>query len=205
MATTQNRFAFLNQSENRESFFARIAQIFPRSDVRFHLIEKAYDTAKDAFRGIERDGGERYFEHIRAVTLILVDYLYIRDHELIIAAILHDLVEDIAAWDVERVEREFGIRVARLVDYLSKPRASEMPDKRERERIYHDRFEQAPREFFIVKMADRLHNLLTLGSCSEEKRRRKMVETVTHYLPHARKHLILVHEIEDALAALGGG
>lgn len=64
--------AILVQQENRASFFRRVAVYFPTLDWRYRLIEKAYNDAKDAFRGKYRDNGEeRYFEHIRSVTLIL--------------------------------------------------------------------------------------------------------------------------------------
>lgn len=196
------RLGFLQEAQNRESFFNRIALIWPRSDPRYIAIERAYDTAKDAFRHEIRDGGERYFEHLRAVALILIEHLRVRDHELIITALLHDLVEDIRSWTIERVRREFGERVAFLLDYLTKPSKKEYPDKDDRDHAYHYRFRAAPRDFFLIKLADRLHNLLTLAFCPEEKRARKIKETREHYLPYAEKEQLLIHELEEALAAV---
>ncbi len=198
------RMEFLTAAENRATFFRRVALHYPTLDWRHTLIIQAYDDAKDAFRGKFRDDQEtRYFEHIRAVTLILLHYLRIKNHELIIAGLLHDIVEDIPEWTVERVRRKYGDRVALLVEYLTKPSKKDYPDREERELVYHTRFESAPRDFFIIKLADRLHNLLTLYACTPEKRRRKIEETRRYYLPHAWKHLILMHEIEEALASLG--
>jgi GTP pyrophosphokinase len=194
---------FLSAAENRASFFRRVALYYPTLDWRYKLIEQAYNDAKDAFRGKYRDDQKtRYFEHIRAVALILLDYLRIRDYELIIAALLHDIVEDIPSWTIERVRVKYGERVALYVQYLTKPSKEEYPDRDERELVYHTRFDAAPREFFIIKLADRLHNLLTLYACTPEKQARKVAETRRFYLPHAEKHLILMHEIEDALAEL---
>lgn len=190
---------FLTAAENRESFFKRISLFYPKSDPKYIDIERAYNFAKDAFRGVEREGGERYFEHIRAVVLILIDYLRVKDHRLIIAALLHDIVEDVPSWNIERVRREFGDYVAFLVDYLTKPSKDEYPDKLERERVYHFRFRSAPREFFLIKLADRLHNLLTLGYCPPEKIERKVRETLDNYLSYAEEHFILYHEIMEAL------
>ncbi len=193
------RMRFLKAAENKQSFLKRIALIFPPLDPRYRLIEKAYNDAKDAFRGKMRDDNKtRYFEHIRAVTLIVIEYLRVRDYEVIIAALLHDIVEDNPNWTIERVEREYGSRVALLVQYLTKP-FSEYPDKEERELVYHSRFDAAPREFFLIKLADRLHNLYTLWSCTLEKRRRKIEETKQHYLPHAEKHFILYYEMLDLI------
>lgn len=197
----KEKYPFLNDAENRDSFFARIARYYPKSDFRYRLIERAYNYAKDAFRGKEREGGERYFEHIRAVTLFLLVYLRVKDYRLIIAALLHDNVEDIPSWTVERIRSEFDDYTAMLVEYLSKP-SKEFPDKIERDRVYHGRFKFAPREFFLIKLSDRLHNTLTLGSCTPEKIKRKIEETRTHYLPYAEEHLILIHEIEGAISEI---
>ncbi|QQR82711.1 HD domain-containing protein [Candidatus Campbellbacteria bacterium] len=197
------KMQFLTAAENRASFFRRVALYYPTLDWRYKLIEQAYNDAKDAFRGKYRDDQKtRYFEHIRAVALILLDYLRIRDYELIVAALLHDIVEDIPSWTIERVRVKYGERVALYVQYLTKPSKEEYADRDERELVYHTRFDAAPREFFLIKLADRLHNLLTLYACTPEKRQRKIVETRRYYLPHAEKHLILMHEIEDALAEL---
>jgi (p)ppGpp synthase/HD superfamily hydrolase len=193
------RMPFLAAAENRESFFKRITLFYPRSDHRYIEIKRAYNSAKDAFRGIEREGGERYFEHVRAVALILIDYLRVKDYRLIVAALLHDIVEDIPSWTIERVRQEFGEYVAYLVDYLTKPPVAEYGSKEERDHAYHFRFRSAPREFFLIKLPDRFHNVITLGYCTPEKRKRKIEETRNYYLGYAEEHLILYHEMLEAL------
>lgn len=193
------KMEFLKGAENRESFFRRIALFFPKSDYRYLAIERAYNYAKDAFRDVEREGGGRYFEHIRAVALILIDYLRVKDYRLIIAALLHDIVEDCPEWTIERVRNEFGDYVAYLVDYLSKPDKADYPTKEARDHAYHERFENAPREFFLIKLADRLHNIITLASCPKEKRLRKLDETVNFYMSYAEEHFILYHELLEAM------
>lgn len=191
-------------TENHTTFFKRIERFFPTLDYRYKLIEKAYNDAKDAFHGIEREGGERYFEHIRAVALILIDHLRVKNHTLIIAALLHDIVEDCPEWTIDRVRVEYGDEVALLVEWLTKPDHSEN-SKQENARIYHERFRFAPREFFLIKLADRLHNTITLWPCSHEKKLRKIEETWAYYVFWAEEHNILVHEIEEALAQLEQG
>lgn len=190
-------------SENRETFFARIVLFFPILDPRYLAIERAYNVAKDAFREIKREGGQRYFEHLRAVALILIVHLRVKNHNLIIAALLHDLVEDCPEWTIQRVRAEFGDEVALLVDFLTRPKISGKTDE-ECAAIYHERFRFAPREFFLIKLADRLHNLITLWACSPEKQRRKIAETRFHYLFWAEEHCILIHEIEGAIEILEG-
>jgi len=199
-----NKMSFLSEAQTKESFFKRIATFFSPLDEKYRLIEKAYDAAESAFSFQQkREDGKRYFTHLRATALILIDYFGIRDHILIIAALLHDIVED-TDWTVERVELEFGSEVALLISYLTKPSAKEFPNKSKEERvvIYHSRFEKAPLEFHLVKLADRFHNLVTLWYSSPGKIRRKVAETKRHYLPYAQKYRILYHEIEEAIYSL---
>ena len=189
----------LSMSENRDSFFKRIARLFPTLSPQYQAIEKAYKAAKDAFHDDVREDGVRYFEHLRGVALILL-YLRVSDHELIIAALLHDILEDHPElWPLERIRKEFGERVALLVEYLTKPPESEYSTKEERDHVYHCRFCIAPREFFLIKLADRLHNILTLAACTPEKRRRKIEETWRYYMPFAEENFILYYELEEAL------
>ena len=193
--------ALLADAGDKKAFFKRIAFFMPTLDYRYKAIEKAYDAAEKASENKKRDGGEPVSEHWRAVALILIVYLRVKDYCLIVAAILHDIVEDDPTWTIERIAREFGDEVAALVEWLTKP-AREFPDEAERNKAYHERFDYAPREFFLIKLSDRLHNLVTLWSCDEEKRLRKIEETKQYYLPFAEKHLILLHEIEEAIRVL---
>lgn len=196
------QLSFLTAGENKETFFQRIECFFPSLDPRYKIIQRAYEAAKGAFREKKREGGERYFEHLRAVALILIDHLRISDYELIVAALLHDIVEDIPTWSIERVERAFGNRAALFVQWISKPSSASFDSEKARDDFYHRRFRFAPREFFFIKLADRWHNLLTLHYCSRAKQRRKIEETKLHYLPYAERELILLHEIEAAIAAI---
>lgn len=178
-------------TESRTTFFSRIARLYPETDPRYKLIEKAYSTAKDAFREVKRESGERYFEHLRAVTIILIDILRIKDYRMICAGILHDIVEDIPSWTVARIALEFDEDIAGMVDWLTK-----VDDH------YHCRLARAPRRVKIIKLADRFHNLTTMWACSKEKIKRKVEETKRWYLPIAEDEIILIHEIERAIAKL---
>ena len=200
------KLTFLSAAENRETFFRRIARLFTPRDPRYKAVERAYDCAKDAFRGKERDDGDRYFEHLRATALILIDHLRIKDYRLIIAALLHDIVEDIPFWPIERVALEFDERVALLVELLTKPPLREFNgDENARDIAYHERFRFAPRDFFLIKLSDRLHNLITMHARTPEKIQHKIQETKIFYLPHAERELILLHELEGALSQLESG
>ena len=191
----------LERSYDRDSFFRIVASIYPTLDRRYKIIEKAYNDAKEAFQGQYRDSGERYFEHLRAVALIVILYLRIRDYRLIVVALLHDIVEDCPEWTIERVIKEYGEEIAELVEWTTKPKET-FPQKEDYIRIYHERFTVAPREFFLVKIPDRLHNLLTMWSLGEEHIRKKIEETKRYYLHYAEKHFILIHELEAIIDEL---
>ncbi len=208
----------LAASENRESFFARVeryhSKYAPRrklfadskySENEYEFIERAYNDGKKAVEGIKRENGERYFEHMRAVAIILIDYLFIFEqinlrisaYKILAASLLHDVVEDCPEWNLNRVKQEYGREVAWLLDYVSKrPKSDYNGDTEAQLKFYHNRFATAPIEFFLIKLADRLHNQITLWCCDPDKIRRKMLETLKYYIPWARKLNILPHELE---------
>ncbi len=190
----------LTKYPDRAAFFGIIGKFYPKFSDEYKLIEKAYETAKEAFRGKNREGGERYFEHLRAVALILILHLRVRDPNVIAAALLHDILEDIEGWTQEHIALMFNQRVAELVFWVSKD-DSELygGDKEERNREYHRKLNIAVREAILVKLADRLHNVITLWATDEDKQRRKVRETQDFYLTLAEKHTVLIHELEAAL------
>jgi GTP pyrophosphokinase len=200
MIVLLEKMPYLDDPGNKELFLRRIERIYPYPTDEYLFIERAYQTAKDAFREKYReDQLTRYFEHLRIVTLIGVDHLRIIDHEVIAALLLHDIVEDILGWTVRRVKLEFGMHVAKLVAYASKPSMKDFPDKEARDKVYHRRFMTAPREFFFLKLPDRLHNLWTLDACPRDKQERKIIETKRYYMPYAEREKILIHELEEAI------
>lgn len=186
--------------ENRTAFFTTVGWYFPKGSDDYNLIERAYSTAKDAFRDKKREDGGRYFEHLRAVALIMMRYMRVRDAHVIAAALLHDIVEDIENWSQERVTIEFNQTVGELVWWVSKPSVAYFNgDKEARNRMYHQNLARAPRAALMIKLADRLHNLLTLWNCEESKQRRKVDETQDFYLPLAEREFVLIHELEAVI------
>lgn len=151
------------------------------------LIMLAYKIAKLAHRGQTRDDGEtRYFNHPKAVALILIEEFGVFDWELICAALLHDVQEDVPFFlDWDDYELIWGKNVLDLVFIATKE--MHLEDKQERDKRYKARLRKADRRPKILKLADRLHNLRDLGSCSQEKQRKIIEETVRDYLPMARR------------------
>lgn len=146
---------------------------FVPSQVR--LIMMAYRFAKYGHRGQERDGGGRYFDHPREVSLLLLRQ-GVLDHEVIIAALLHDVMEDSFILTWEDLEFIFGSRLCTMVKLLTKE-----PDLPKED--YLPRLANGMPEAWLVKLADRLHNMSTLGSCSREKQVKQVKETRLKILP----------------------
>ncbi len=183
----------IKQGKNRIAFFLIISGFYAPFSKQYKLIEKAYDTAKDAFRFKNREDGDRYFEHLREVTLIAILYLGITDYRDIVCLLLHDIVEDIESWTLERVAREFGRKIARHLEYLTKEKIKGL-SKDQLTYRYYKRFESAPRIVIIKKLCDRMHNLMKLYGCDREKQLRKINETIKYYLPLARKVMVFYWE-----------
>lgn len=163
--------------EDKATFFARIEPRLAPSD--FVRVRGAYYLAKYGHRGQVRqepgpDGNPlRYFEHVRRVTLVLLDEAKCFDPDLICAALLHDTIEDCEDIDAHVIEQFFGTRVARVVKLLSK-----VPVEG-----YLDRLSTAEPGVLLVKACDRLDNLRSLGPTPPEFQERQKKETREKYLP----------------------
>lgn len=202
-----------DRTENRGSFFIRVYRHYPTRSQEYRMVLRAYNIGKDGFRGqVRKDGQTRNFEHARGVALILMDYLGIFITAWMIAALLlHDVVEDLDQFTLDRLYdefREFGDATERMIEMLermTKPSTKDGFSRAEAEEIYHEWFKSAPRWFFIFKLCDRIYNLLTIGSLEEEKQREMVKETKIHYLPYAREHGILYREITEAIREIEEG
>jgi len=198
----QERYSFLARAENHRTFFDRVGEIFPPTDERYKLIEKAYETARKEFREVKRDTGEPYMSHLRSVSLIILVDLRNRNANIIAGGLLHDLVEDIPGWSRERIHQEFNENVAELVWWVTKPSGPRFKTPEEIDRKYHRKLADAPRDAAIIKLADRLHNLVMLWGQDVERMHRKVSETRDFILPLAEKHGVLIHELEAVLSLI---
>lgn len=150
-------------------------------------IHQAYLTALDAHRGQKRRTGEPYVTHPVAVACILADMRM--DHQSIMAALLHDVIEDTPVTK-ETLEAKFGAEVAALVDGVSKLTQIEFVSRAEEQAENFRKMVLAMAKdirVILVKLADRLHNMRTLGSLPSEKRQRKAKETLEIFAPVAKR------------------
>lgn len=150
-------------------------------------IKEAYDFAEQAHHGQVRKSGEPYILHPVTVADILVDMGM--DVLSIIAALLHDVVEDTTV-DLATVRAKFGETCAMLVDGLTKLEKIRFQSKEEQQNEnYRKMFVAMAQDIrvILIKLADRLHNMRTLKYQSEESQRRIAYETLEIFCPIAHR------------------
>lgn len=150
-------------------------------------IYNAYELAARAHHGQQRHTGEPYITHPVAVAMILAKMRL--DLPTIIAAILHDVLEDTSVEKQELID-SFGQEVADLVDGVSKLTLMEFETKAHAQAENFRKMIMAMARdirVILVKLADRLHNMRTLGAVSMEKRHRVVTETLEIYAPIANR------------------
>lgn len=154
---------------------------------QYEMLVKAFEFAKKAHEGQKRQSGEDYFIHPCAVSEILVDLCL--DYETVIAALLHDVIEDTPCTS-EQLEKEFGKQVVMLVNGVTKLDRLQFATKED------EQAENLRKMLFaicddirviIIKLADRLHNMRTLGFKSEDKQKITAKETIEIYAPIAAR------------------
>ena len=164
-------------------------------------VNRAYVFAMKAHGSQIRASGDPYFSHPLEVAGILTDMRL--DHGTIITALLHDTVEDTKA-TVEDIENLFGKEVGRLVDGVTKLNRIDLQSDSAKQAENFRKLVIAMSEdirVLLIKLADRLHNMRTLGYIrEEEKRRRIAVETMDIYAPLAER--IGIQEFKDELEHL---
>jgi len=150
-------------------------------------VERAYIYSEKCHLGQMRQSGDPYITHPLAVANILADMQM--DHESLMAALLHDVIEDTGATKGQ-ISRRFGRTVADLVDGVSKLTEIEFETKAEQQAESFQKMTLAMSRdirVVLVKLADRLHNMRTLGGLAPEKRRRVARETLDIYAPIAQR------------------
>ena len=184
----------------REWYFKKIGYMYSRFGDKFALIEKTYSDTEASFHGKMRDNGDRYFNHLVSVSILGPLYLGIHDLDVIRAGLRHDSPE-MGMTSLDEILRKDGAGVAELVDYCTKPPLANFDgDRLRRDEKYQERLWHAPERVAFVKLPDVLNNTLT--PWNPEKIVRKIHELEVFYLPWAKVHHILVHELEAALLEL---
>ncbi|MDO8703444.1 MAG: GTP diphosphokinase [Sulfuricaulis sp.] len=177
-----------------------------RPEVEKDILRRAVSLASRAHAGQRRISGEPYVQHSLAVAKTLADLGL--DHETLAAAILHDVVED-GGMALEDLKREFSAPIAGLVDGVTKMKViQEFQSQPEGSRREHAQAESLRKMLLamaedvrvvLIKLADRLHNMRTLGVLPEDKQQRIARETMDIFAPLANRLGIwqMKWELED--------
>ncbi len=207
MAQRAPEFLHDDNQRNLDELLAVIHRELPAMDTA--QIEAAYAFSDEAHAGVRRKSGELYISHPVQVAIILAEMQL--DQETLIAALLHDVVEDTDV-TIEDIEKRFGSGVASLVEGVTKlsriPWTSDVGDEEQALREKERQAESLRKMFLamvddlrvvLIKLADRLHNMRTLEHVRPEKQQRTALETMEIYAPLANR-LGISHirsELED--------
>lgn len=164
-------------------------------------VERAYIASRDAHEGQTRSSGEPYVTHPVAVTRILADMRL--DHEALMAALLHDVIED-TDLTKEDLAEQFNETVAELVEGVSKLDKLQFDSKEEAQAENFQKMVMATVadiRVILIKLADRTHNMRTIFALRPDKRRRIARETLEIYSPIANR--LGIHNIKNELEDLG--
>jgi len=191
------------KSKNTEDItFAKFKKSIQKylNSYQIKKIEKAFYVAKDAHHGQKRKSGENYINHPLSAAAYLAEYEL--DHETIMAAILHDVVEDTEI-SLENLGKNFGKKVAELVDGVSKLDKINFNSKEEADAANLRKMILAMSNdirVLLIKLADRRHNLTTIGVLNKHKAKRIARETLEIYAPLALR--LGIHNLSKELENL---
>ncbi|MGH2661685.1 MAG: RelA/SpoT family protein [Actinomycetota bacterium] len=183
--------------QSLDSLLRKVRTYNPKADVK--MVQNAYEFAEASHRGQVRKSGEPFIEHPLGVAHVLADLGM--DTTTLVAALLHDVVED-TDLSLEDVEREYGAHVAAIVDGLTKlDRITYRTREQQQAENVRKMIVAMARDIrvLIIKLADRLHNMRTLDSLSRPKQEQKATETLEIYAPLAHRLGIfqIKWELED--------
>ncbi len=191
MIMTQNEdLKILTEEEQIQREFEALLDDYRRTNHRqkIELITKAFNFANSAHKGMRRRSGEPYIMHPLAVARIVVREIGLGSTS-ICSALLHDVVED-TDYTVEDVEQLFTPKIAQIVDGLTKISGGIFAEKASEQAENFRKLLLTMSEdirVVLVKMADRLHNMRTLGSMPPAKQYKIAGETTYIYAPLAHR------------------
>ena len=198
-AIRERRLPSIRKTNEFAQLLQKLSEVLSPDDLA--QIAQAYEYSAKHHEGQHRRSGEPYITHPVAVAAILAEYHV--DRATLQAALMHDVVEDTEV-SLDEVRTRFGDDVALIVDGVSKL-----------DRLHFESAEEAQAESFrkmllamvqdlrviLVKLADRLHNMRTIGALSREKQRRIARETLEIYAPIANR--LGMYAVKVELETLG--
>ena len=171
-----------------------------RKEDDWDFVRRAYFLAKEAHKGVRRRSGEPYIIHPIEVALIAVREIGL-GKKSVVAALLHDVVED-TEYTIEDIERIFSPKIASMVDGLTKMAGVFNADSTEQAEYFRKVLLTLSDDVrvIIIKIADRLHNMRTLGAMPHHKQIKITSETIYLFVPLAYR--LGLHAIKSELEDL---
>lgn len=171
---------FLDQNQSPSQFLERrLATLFGINSKAIRALDLVWEEMC-VEKGFKRDNGTDYYNHCVDVANTLISF-EIKDEDVICAALLHDIIEDVEGYRRVTIAKMFNDNVARLVMLVTKEEGVDYKNpetiKKYLATISTDMNSAA------IKTADRMHNMMTLDEKTFEARYRKSMETKTYYLP----------------------
>ncbi len=183
--------------KNETEFFNLVfgSKLYSANEVE--TIIKAYKRAEQLHEGVKRKSGEPYITHPINVAGFLVRFGF--DSRTICGGLLHDTVED-TDYTLEDVEKEFGKEIKLLVDGVTKMKNANFSSREEEMIATHKKILESmtmDARIIAIKLADRLHNMLTMDKMPQENKIRKAKENFEFGIPIART--LGIYIIKDAI------
>ena len=197
ISTIKNSSEFNTSSKKYLDFKKKLNKYLNPYQIK--KIEKSFNLACQAHKGQVRKSGEAYIHHPLSAASMLADFQL--DHESIMAAILHDVIEDTEI-EKENLKKNFGVKVAELVDGVSKLDKLSFSTSEEADAANLRKMILAMSQdirVILIKLADRRHNLKTINALDNKKRKKIGKETLEIFAPIALRLGIhsLNKELED--------
>lgn len=175
-----NQGLFLDQNQSPSQFLER--RLVTLFGINSKAI-KALDLVREEMcveKGFKRDNGTDYYNHCVDVANTLISFC-IKDEDVICAALLHDIIEDVEGYRDVTIAKMFNGNVARLVMLVTKEEGVDYKQPEAIKKYLHDI--STDMNAAAIKASDRMHNMMTLEEKTFEARYRKAMETKTYYLP----------------------
>lgn len=177
----ENANMFLKATENHkepQELYRCLVKSIQNNKIfdEFTTLEKAYNLACLAHKGQKRKSGEDYVTHSINVAIILAEME--ADEEIIIAGLLHDIIEEKTTITLKEVEESISLTVSKIIENVTSS------NKRHSEMLTGESFDD---RVIMIKLADRLHNMRTIEFMEPERWKEKAKETIAIFSPIAAK------------------
>ncbi|SFE08803.1 RelA/SpoT family protein [Thermophagus xiamenensis] len=197
-----NETVHISEEQQIKKQFEELLKVCPRCRTAegLKLVQKAFDLANEAHKGVRRKSGELYIFHPLSVARIVAEEIGLGSKG-VAAALLHDVVED-SEYTIDDIESIFGEKVAGIVDGLTKLEGVVDQTRSKQAENFRKLLLTMVEDIrvILIKLADRLHNMRTLDSMPEHKRLKIAGETLYLYAPLA--HRLGLYSIKSELEDL---